>query len=174
MDADRQHDSSCSCQVPVRRKNCISRFRHETFECSRPKDTRWMRGQRALSLIPSQSYPVLLPADGRANATHPSLPCQLNAIIRSSHHRIELNGCGFTEATLYVEQSHTYIIVGERGHMAYRCPYAEATFNQSDARVQPCPPTGISQVRTSRTTKQYTYLLGVSASSLNLGGAQQD
>jgi hypothetical protein len=101
-----------------------------------------------------------------------------SAIARPSHHRIESNGCGFTEAKLYVEQSHLYVVVGKRGYMAYHSrigPYAEATFNQSNARVQPCQPTGKSQVRTSRTAlRNSTDLLGVSASSLNLGGAQRD
>jgi hypothetical protein len=100
-----------------------------------------------------------------------------SAIVRPSHHRIESNGCGFTEAKLYVEQSHLYVVVGKRGYMAYHsriCPYAEATFNQSNARVQPCQPTGISHVRTSRTVQYDGDLLGVSASSLNLGGAQRD
>jgi hypothetical protein len=55
-----------------------------------------------------------------------------------------------------------------------RGPYAEATFNQSDARVQPCPPTGTSHVRTSRTVQHERDLLGVSASSPNLCGAQED
>lgn len=79
---------------------------------------------------------------------------------------------------LYVEQSHLYVVVGKRGHMAYRSrlgPYPESTF-QLINRVQEFSParSARSAISAHPALCNMTDLLGVSASSPNLCGAQED
>lgn len=109
-----------------------------------------------------QSYPELLPADRRASPCNPPVPFMSDL---GQH---------------YMWNSHMCILSLEsaRGHMAYRSrlgPYPESTF-QLINRVQEFSParSARSAISAHPALCNMTDLLGVSASSPNLCGVQED
>jgi hypothetical protein len=130
------------------------------FSVPNPNDIRWMREQTWLSLILPESCSGLLPA-GEASM-QPAGPSYVSSTPSFAQDSVvsRRNGCSSTGITLYVEQSHLYVIVAKRRHMAYRSrigPHTKSTFQSIKCKnsalpVHRCEPSPHIPQQYSRTT----------------------